>query len=148
MSFYIAVDYDGTMVDHMFPEIGKDVPGAVRWVKEFQKLGAKIILWTVRSDMNLYTPDLSSDTKSFMEFDKPFVTQAVQYMEDKGIALHGVNENPDQYTFSTSNKAYANIYIDDAAFGCPLIMIPGFSRLCVDWAKVGPEVCKIINGGD
>ena len=47
---FIAIDFDGTIVDHRFPEIGKPVPGAFEWMKKFKEAGAKLILWTMRSD--------------------------------------------------------------------------------------------------
>ncbi len=54
MSLYIAVDFDGTIVDHQFPEIGKAVPGAFDWLKRFKEAGATLILWTMRSDGQEY----------------------------------------------------------------------------------------------
>ena len=50
MSIPIAVDFDGTIVDHVFPEIGAAVPGAFKWLKRFKEAGATLILWTMRSD--------------------------------------------------------------------------------------------------
>jgi len=47
---YICIDFDGTIVDHRFPEIGPPVPGAVEWMLRFQEAGAKLILFTMRSD--------------------------------------------------------------------------------------------------
>ena len=124
---YIAVDFDGTIVDHAYPEIGQPVPGAITWLKRYQELGAKLILFTVRSN---------DDTLRCLD-------DAVEYLNNRGINLFGVNENPDQYHFSSSPKVYANVYIDDAAFGCPCTYIEGFHRICVDWSIVGPEVEKM-----
>ena len=42
-----------------------------------------------------------------------------------------------------STKAYGNVYVDDAAFGCPLMHPKGFARPCVDWEKVGPQLEKM-----
>jgi len=119
---YICVDFDGTMVDHQFPNVGWAVPGAVDWVKTFQRSGGNIILWTMRSGNTL--------------------AEAVEYMEDNGIDLFGVNENPSQAGWSQSPKAYGHMYIDDAAVGCPLIKIEGFRRPCVDWNDVGQMVMR------
>ena len=47
---YIAVDFDGTIVEHEFPDIGPPVPGAIESLKRFQDAGVKIILWTTRSN--------------------------------------------------------------------------------------------------
>ncbi len=122
---YICVDFDGTIVDHCFPDIGAPVPGAIDWLKRFQKAGAVIILFTMRSDSRKYGNVLSA---------------AVDYLEKNGIKLFGVNENPDQAEWTSSPKPYGDLYIDDAAIGCPLIHPEGFYRPCVDWEAVGKMV--------
>ena len=124
---YICIDFDGTIVDHRFPEIGPPVPGAVEWMKEFQVAGAKLILFTMRSDGGKNPIAL---------------LRAVDYLEENGIKLYGVNKNPTQVHWTSSPKAYGNIYIDDAAFGCPLIQPDGFNRPCVNWEIVGPGVME------
>jgi len=125
---YICVDFDGTIVDHCYPGIGEPVPEAIYWLKQLQNQGAKLILFTMRSDTS-HGGTLLSD--------------AVKYLEDNGIRLHGVNHNPDQDGWTESPKAYGNIYVDDAAFGCPLIHPRGFIRPCVDWNEVGPALLEI-----
>ncbi|MCF6186726.1 MAG: hypothetical protein L3J49_04525 [Desulfobulbaceae bacterium] len=122
---YIFVDFDGTVVDHRYPAVGAPVPGAIAWLKKLQRHGAKIILYTMRAN--------SGEAGNVLQ-------DATQYMETNGISLYGVNRNPDQDSWTSSPKAYADIYIDDSAFGCPLILVKGFARPCVDWKKVGPEV--------
>lgn len=123
---YIAIDFDGTIVDHRYPEIGKPVPGAIDWIKRFQAAGAKVILWTMRSDSRN---------------DGPTLTQAVDYLRGNGIELFGVNGNPTQGEWTTSPKAFAHLYIDDAALGCPLRENPrAGGRPFVDWDAVGPAV--------
>ena len=49
-NIYLVVDFDGTIVEHRFPEIGPIVPNALEWLKKFQLMGFKIILNTMRSD--------------------------------------------------------------------------------------------------
>ena len=126
---YICIDFDGTIVDHRFPEIGPPVPGALDWMKKFQEAGAKLILFTMRSDTGRGGNSL---------------TRAVRYLEENGIKLYGVNKNPSQVVWTSSPKAYGQLYIDDAAFGCPLIQPEDFKRPCVDWDIVGPAVVKKI----
>ncbi|PIE65137.1 MAG: hypothetical protein CSA26_04665 [Desulfobacterales bacterium] len=121
----ICVDFDGTIVDHRFPEIGKPVPGAIKWLKRIQKRNGRIILYTMRSDN---------------ESGGNLLAEAVRYIKAEGVELYGINENPEQKQWTTSPKVYADLYIDDAAFGCPLIHPQGFARPCVDWKKVGPSV--------
>ncbi len=121
----VCVDFDGTIVDHCFPEMGEPVPGAIKWLKRLNAYGVKIILFTMRSDSDMF---------------KTALTDAVEYLEQNGVVLFAVNKNPSQMSWTTSPKAYANLYIDDSAFGCPLIQPKGFKRPCVDWSKVGPQV--------
>lgn len=121
----ICVDFDGTLVDHRYPEIGEPVPGAINWLKKLQRHGAKIILFTMRSDT---------------EVAGPLLREAVDYLTKNGVKLYGVNRNPDQDRWTSSPKAYGDIYVDDSAFGCPLVQPKGFARPCVDWKKVGPQL--------
>lgn len=65
------------------------------------------------------------------------MTEAVGWFERNGIELYGVQTNPEQSSWTSSPKAYANVYIDDAALGCPLKVDVGLSdRPFVDWAAV------------
>ncbi len=121
----ICIDFDGTIVDHCFPEIGEPVPQAIQWMKKLNTYGAKLILYTMRSDSIRFRTALSD---------------AVEYLKKNGVRLYGVNENPTQRSWTDSPKVYADVYVDDAALGCPLIFPKGFNRPCVDWTKVGPEL--------
>ena len=112
----IAVDFDGTCVTHDFPKLGEEI-GAALTLKELADKGAKLILWTMRSGEPL--------------------EQAVGWFKAAGIPLWGVNENPDQKTWTQSPKAYAQIYIDDAALGAPLLLDTGLSpRPFINWTEV------------
>lgn len=124
----ICVDFDGTIVDHCFPAIGRPVPGAVKWMKRLNKYGAKLILYTMRSDSKMFPTAL---------------TDAVLYLRDNDVDLYAVNENPAQSSWTVSPKVYAELYVDDAAFGCPLIFPKKFNRPCVDWEVVGPELERL-----
>lgn len=113
----IAVDFDGTCVTHEYPDVGKDAPYAVEVLKRLEANGVNIILWTMRSDSHLQ--------------------DAVDWFEQKGIELWGVNENPEQCSWTQSPKCYAPIYIDDAALGCPLLApLYNGGRAVVDWKSV------------
>ena len=111
----IAIDFDGTLAKHEYPDIGEEVPEAVRVVKKLQSRGDQLILFTMRSREQL--------------------VEAVQWCEDRGINLYAVNHNPDQRYWTESPKVYAHIYIDDAAIGCPLIE-EGDGRPYVDWLEI------------
>ncbi len=132
----IAVDFDGTIVEHKYPDIGKPVPGAIEWMKSFQAAGAKLILWTMRSHGR-------EDGSNPLQ-------EAIDYCANNGVEFWGVNSNPDQHTWTQSPKAYANVYIDDAALGCPLAMTlgPKDAKPSVDWSIVGPAVMKLLENAN
>lgn len=44
----IAVDFDGTIVEHKYPKIGKEIPFAVETLKRLQADHHTLILWSVR----------------------------------------------------------------------------------------------------
>ena len=112
----IAVDFDGTIVAHAYPNIGREVPNAIRVLKKLQEQGTQLILWTMRSGDRL--------------------DEAVRYCEEKGITFWGINQNPAQSEWTDSPKAYASIYIDDAALGCPTLWDEGTQRRMVNWRDI------------
>jgi len=113
----VAVDFDGTCVDHRYPDVGDDVPSAAHVLRQLHANGWSIILWTMRSGEPL--------------------RDAEEWFASREIPLFGVNGNPEQSSWTESPKAYAQVYVDDAALGCPMIHnFPGFARSCVDWAAV------------
>lgn len=91
----IAVDFDGTIVKHKYPAIGKEIPYAIETLKLFQKKGHKLILWTYRSGK---------------ELDK-----AVKFCKKRGLHFHAVNNNfeGEEFDNTYSRKIYADLYIDD-----------------------------------
>ena len=113
---YIAIDFDGTCVTHDYPRIGKDI-NAVNVLKKLVTNGHKLILNTMRSGKEL--------------------KEAINWFKKNDIELYGANENPTQKKWTNSPKVYANLYIDDAALGCPLKMDLSISdRPFVDWEAV------------
>lgn len=118
----IAVDFDGTCVTHEYPEIGKDI-GAVLVLKELVKNGHDLVLNTMRYD----NPSKGVHTLS----------DAVNWFRERDIPLVGWNFNPPGRRWSESPKIEAQIYIDDAGLGIPLIYsLDGHTRPYVDWAMV------------
>ena len=135
----IAIDFDGTCVTHEYPEIGKDI-GAIPVLKRIVESGGRLILWTMRSDGRD-----SLDKRGIVQHKNP-LSDAIRWFEENGIPLYGIQRNPTQDEWTRSPKAYAHIYIDDAALGCPLIKIDG-SRPFVDWKTVermlfGNNLCQ------
>jgi trehalose-6-phosphatase len=115
----IAIDFDGTIVEHDYPRVGAPVPNALEVIRKLQMNNHNIILWTMRSNNN------KSQT----------LDDAVNYLINNGIKLYGINENPDQRSWSTSPKAYAQLCIDDINAMTPLVQIAG-KRPYVDWFAI------------
>ena len=128
----IAIDFDGTCVTHEFPQVGHDI-GAVPVLKALVEQGHHLVLFTMRSDV--VNPS-GGDPELHLESGN-YLTDALYWFKQKGIPLYGVQTNPTQHTWTTSPKAYAQLYIDDAALGCPLLHVPEYSsRPFVDWSTV------------
>ena len=125
----IAIDFDGTCVKHAYPKIGEDI-GAVPVLKEMIKNSHQLVLNTMRSGKLL--------------------DEAVNWFENNGIKLSGTNHTPGQATWTSSPKVYADVYIDDAALGCPTTM-DNNGNIYVDWKIVarafGYDYNKLIDNG-
>lgn len=98
-AYTIAVDFDGTIVEHQYPQIGKELPFAIDTLKALQDKGHKLILWTYRTGEEL--------------------EQAVDFCRKRGLEFYAVNRNYPEEKFSveTGRKILADIYIDDRNFG-------------------------------
>lgn len=112
----ICVDFDGTCVSHEFPKVGKDI-GAVPVLKELVANGHQLILFTMRS--NKHDNTKGSDCIPEVHHGN-FLDDALNWFKENEIPLFGVNINPEQTEWTTSPKAYGQLYIDDAALGAPL----------------------------
>lgn len=119
----ICVDFDGTCVTHEYPNIGKEI-GAAEVLKQLTDKGHKLILFTMRSGKELQ--------------------DAINWFEERNIPLFGINQNPEQYTWTSSPKPYAHLYIDDAAFGCPIKYDRALSnRPFVNWDIIKTSLNEI-----
>lgn len=128
----IAIDFDGTCVTHEFPKVGRDI-GSVPVLKRLIKNGHKLVLFTMRSDLE----EVSSEDYNINSKAGKYLSEALKWFEDNKIPLYGINNNPDQKSWTSSPKAYAELYIDDLALGCPIIYNPNYSeKPYVDWKTV------------
>lgn len=99
----IAIDFDGTVVEHKFPAIGEPLPHAVRVLKRIAAEGGKLVLWTCRED---HPADPAQN----------YLTQAVEWLREHDIPLHAVNELPPEDEFrdyGPRRKVFAHVYLDD-----------------------------------
>lgn len=96
----IAVDFDGTIVTHEYPKIGKDIPFAIETLKKLQEeYQLRLILWTVREGKEL--------------------EEAVSYCRNKGLEFYAVNSNYPEETPENKEprKLKADLFIDDRNLG-------------------------------
>ena len=95
----IAVDFDGTIVEGAYPKIGKEKTFAIDTLRQLQREGTRIILWTSREGKEL--------------------EEALAFCHDRGLDFYAVNRNePEDALFSThSTKVIADVYIDDRNLG-------------------------------
>lgn len=109
----IAVDFDGTIVEHAYPQIGKEKLFAFQTLKQLNKMGANLILWTFRTGKEL--------------------DEAVEFCRKNGVEFYAVNRNYPEEVFNEtiSRKIDADIYIDDKNAGG----FPGWSEI---WQILNP----------
>lgn len=95
----IAVDFDGTIVEHAYPAIGREIPFAVDTLKQLQEDGHQLVLWTYRAGKEL--------------------DEAVEYCKEKGVEFYAVNASfpGDEVDNYNSRKINADIFIDDRNLG-------------------------------
>jgi len=95
----IAVDFDGTIVEHRYPAIGRELPFAFEAIKALQKKQHQIILWTYRAGKEL--------------------EEAVEFCRKNGLEFYAVNKSypEEEYDPSISRKINADMFIDDRNIG-------------------------------
>ncbi|MFH1001245.1 MAG: hydrolase [Bacteroidota bacterium] len=111
----IAVDFDGTIVENDYPNIGEAMLFAFETLKELQKRNFNIILWTYRTGKEL--------------------DEAVKFCHENGVDFYAVNKNYPEEKLdenTVSRKIDADIYIDDKNLGG----FPGWSAV---WQMINPD---------
>lgn len=97
----IAVDFDGTIVEHDYPRIGREIPFAIDVLKRLQQEEFhQLILWTVREG--------------------ELLDEAIAYCRQRGLEFYAVNSNTpgDDYPDALlSRKLQADLFIDDRNVG-------------------------------
>ena len=97
----IAVDFDGTIVEHRYPAIGKEIPFAIETLIKLKNEGNKLILWSVREG------DLLDD--------------AIAFCKERGLEFYAVNRDYPEETAEGnrhfSRKLKADLFIDDRNLG-------------------------------
>jgi hypothetical protein len=94
----IAVDFDGTIVEHAYPAIGKPIPFAIETLIRLQQEGHRLILWSVREGRLLQ--------------------EALDYCAERGLRFFAANENyPGEDRTAAPRKLTADLFIDDRNLG-------------------------------
>jgi len=96
----IAVDFDGTIVTHEYPKIGKEIPFAIDTLKRLQQSPEfQLILWTVREGQEL--------------------EEAIEYCRVRGLEFFAVNSNypEEEPEHEEPRKIKADLFIDDRNLG-------------------------------
>lgn len=97
----IAIDFDGTIVEHKYPQIGKEIPFAIATLKRLQDDGHRLILWSCREGRLL--------------------EDAIAFCRERGVEFFAVNSNyPDEDVDADairSRKLKADMFIDDRNIG-------------------------------
>ena len=95
----IAVDFDGTIVEHEYPKIGKPIPFAFEVLRKLQyEDNHKLILWTMREGRLLQ--------------------EAVDFCESNGIYFYACNKNyPEEELQYSPRKIGVDVFIDDRNIG-------------------------------
>lgn len=98
----IAVDFDGTIVEHRYPEIGEERPFATEVLRKLIADRHKLILWTVREGQLLQ--------------------DAVNWCAERGVTFYAINsDSSDMFKEAKSRniscKLNADIFIDDRNVG-------------------------------
>lgn len=121
----VCIDFDGTVVEHMYPVVGNTLPMCVEYLKFWvESFNVGLILDTMRDGKEL--------------------EDAVNWFKKHDIPLYGISKHPTQHTWTKSPKAYAPFSIDDRNVGTPLKIYSQSRRLGVDWDVVGPFFTKTL----
>lgn len=110
----IAVDFDGTIVEHEYPNIGDELPFATSTLRMLADRQHRLILWTVRRGRLL--------------------EEAVEWCRKRGVEFYAVNKNFPEEMVEGDNcfgKINADLFIDDRNLGG----IP-------DWGVIYKMICE------
>jgi uncharacterized HAD superfamily protein len=96
----IAIDFDGTICESHWPEIGHEIPGAVQTIKRLHKHGHKIIIWTCRTGDAL--------------------DKVIHWLIQHRVPYDAINANlPERIKAykGDTRKVSADLYVDDKGLG-------------------------------
>lgn len=123
----IYLDFDGTVVEHDYPQIGSLNPNSLEVIKKLQDAGHNIILNTMR-----------------VEFDDGSMQEAIDFINlNKSIAGIKIQHQTEQKIYPPRwnlDKIENDIFIDDIAPNIPLIKAPIVGGFMVDWTEIEKQL--------
>ena len=121
----IAVDFDGTIVEHRYPEIGRERPFAIETLKMLIADHHRLILWSVREGQLL--------------------EDAVKWCKERGVEFYAVNKDyPEEKGTENNNhfsrKLKVDLFIDDRNIGG----LPDWGTIyqMITYNKTYPDIIK------
>lgn len=98
----IAVDFDGTICEHKYPEIGKPYIKRIEKLKKLKSLGHKLILWTCRN----------------IDGHREVLKEAIDWCKGYGLEFDAINDDLPEIKITyfgalKGQKVYADVYFDD-----------------------------------
>jgi predicted mannosyl-3-phosphoglycerate phosphatase (HAD superfamily) len=125
----IFLDFDGTVVEHHYPQMGRYNPGCFEVLQKLQAAGHEIILNTYRADCNDGTLELAFQ---FLNSQLGFANNPILQRTEKKIYPPSWN-----WDYFFDNEV---IFIDDISSGIPLIpTVELINSNMVDWAAVDKQ---------
>jgi hypothetical protein len=110
----IAVDFDGTIVEHAYPSVGKEMLFAIQTLKALQGKGHQLILWTYREGT--------------------YLDAAVEFCRTNGVDFYAINRSfpEEEIGPGVGRKIDCDMFIDDRNVGG----FPGWSNI---WQLIHPD---------
>lgn len=102
LPYTIAIDFDGTLCEDKFPEIGVPRKHLISMLVEYKEINPKVryILWTCRDNNT----------------EERHLDKAVAWCNEQGLEFDAVNENLPEVQAMFNNdtrKVFADVYVDD-----------------------------------
>jgi hypothetical protein len=97
----IAVDFDGTIVEHEYPAIGREIPFATETLRMLINDRHQLILWSVREG--------------------ELLQEAIDWCHERGVDFYAINrdfpEEDVEKNIHFSRKLKVDLFIDDRNVG-------------------------------
>jgi len=134
---FIYLDFDGTVVEHAYPDTGRCNFGCVEVIKKLQDSGHDIVLNTMRSELD---PDSLKKAIRWFENSWMFFKDRDFDQELSPIKVSQTKIHP--HPWERPTESTKTIFIDDIATGIPLKRASMINNNMVDWDKVEKDLIE------